>query len=140
MAISNYAAGLILGEFFRGINASVNVPATMYLGLSTTTINASGTGVTEPDTAEGYARMAIATTTGNWDVVSAGITANSNAITFPTATGDGWSTITYVFLSTTATRATGEVLYYEAITPRDVPVDTTVLFPAGSIQILMNNT
>jgi hypothetical protein len=135
--ITNYAAGLILNEYFRYVNAGASVPVTMYLGLSTTTINATGTGATEPS-GGGYARVSISTSTGNWSAPSAGIISNANAVTFPEATSS-WGTITYVFLADAST--SGNILYYEALSSsRTVDANTTVLFPASSIQILMNNS
>lgn len=142
MSITNHMAGLILSEYFRYVNAGASVPTTMYLGLSTTAINATGTGATEPSSSYGYARVSISSSTGNWSEPSSGILSNSNTITFNEAT-TSWGSISYVFLAlkSASTDPDDKILYYEALSAaRTVEANTTVLFPAGSIQILMNNS
>ena len=54
--------------------------STMYLGLSSTAINTSGSGITEPDVSSGYQRCAIAMNQSNWSQPLNGIIMNKNVI------------------------------------------------------------
>lgn len=87
------------------------VPATLYLGFSTSTINADGTGITEP-VGNGYARLAVAMNTTTWTVTANAIT---NAITLTTVTASGnWGTLTDAFLYSTASGA-GNMYVFDAL-------------------------
>jgi|SRR5687768_10833614 len=78
------------------------VPGTLYLGFSTSTISADGTGITEP-VGNGYARLAVAMNATTWTVTANAIT---NAIALTTATASGnWGTLTDAFLYSTASGA-----------------------------------
>jgi hypothetical protein len=136
--ISNYQANRILDRSFG--NVTFTVPTTMYLGLSTTTINADGTGITEPSAVNGYARVSITNDKTQWGNASTGTLANIAAFTFPQSSSS-WGTITYVFLSDSVTIGAGNLLFYDTLSPsRTVASLTTVLFAITAFQVLMNNT
>lgn len=70
--------------------SDVQLPATYYLGLSTTTPNADGTNITEPTSESGYERKQM---TGLSDPVD-GVVSNADVIEYVEATAD-YGTITH---------------------------------------------
>ena len=68
-------------------------PATVYLGLSTTTPTDAGGNFTEP-VGFAYARVAVTNNPANWPAAVAGSKQNGTTITFAEATGS-WGTITH---------------------------------------------
>jgi hypothetical protein len=118
-------------------STSYSVPGTIYMGLSTTSIDIAGTGATEPSTGS-YARVAITNDTSAWNNSSSGVKTNKLAVTFPESTA-AWGTITHVFFADAST--SGNVLYYEALTTsKVVQINTTVYFAIGAITVNMINT
>jgi len=112
-------------------------PATLYVGLSTTTIGIAGTGATEPS-GGAYARVAITNNKTNFGTASNGALTNSNAITFTESTAS-WGTITYVFIADALTG--GNIWFFEALpAPKTVQTATTVLFSASSLTLSMTNS
>jgi len=95
---SNYLENKLLDYAFSV--AAFTPAATLYIGLSTTTIADDGSNITEP-TAMGYARVAITNNATNFPAASDGVKANGAAIAFAAATGD-WGTITDFFISDAA--------------------------------------
>ena len=73
----------------------------------------------------GYARVAVARTTGGWDVPSGGSTSPAANIDFPAGTG-GSGTATHFAVGTvslTASPNTGKILFSGTITPNIVSGD-----------------
>ena len=135
MAITYYSANKILDRNF-GITA-YSPPATMYFGLSTTTIQIDGTGATEPSDGN-YARVGITNDKTSWGTASNGALTNSVAVTFPESTAS-WGTITHVFISDASSG--GNIWWFDTLSPsRQVQSSTTVLFVIGSITVQMNNS
>lgn len=105
---------------------------TVYAGLSTTTITDPGTDATEPS-GNSYARVA---TTGNWNAAASGQKSNSNAITFPTASGS-WGTVTYFALYDASTA--GNMLVYGPLTAsKEIQNGDTASFSAGTLVVQMD--
>lgn len=121
MPFSTFMDNAILNEFFGGTDYTP--PATLYIGLSTTTPSKTGTGVTEP-TGGAYKRVAIANTVANFPNASNGSKNNGTVITFPEATAN-WGTLTHFVIYDAVTG--GNMLVYGAlvnaksIEPGDVP-------------------
>ena len=99
---------------------------TVHVALSTTTPAADGTNVTEPS-GNGYAR--VTTSGATWGSASAGAITNATAITFPTATGAGWGTVTHVVAYNASSG--GSPLWFASITSQSVPAGVTVTIPIG---------
>jgi hypothetical protein len=128
MAATNYARNKILDYNFGSV--AYSVPASFFLGLSTTTINAGGSTATEPVGA-GYARVEIANDKTNWTYSSSGCLLNSTSLSFVKSSGS-WGTATYLGLWDAAT--SGSLWYYQALVPsRIIQTDTTITFSASSI-------
>jgi hypothetical protein len=118
-------------------NISFVTPSTMWLGLSTTTINSDGTGATEP-VANNYSRVSIVNDATQWGTATNGVLYNIAAFTFPQSSGS-WGTITYMAFYDAA--STGNILFFDTLSPsRTVASSTTVLFAIGAVAIQMNNT
>lgn len=84
-ALSDYAENKVL-DVITG-TATFTAPATVYLGLSTASMNDDDSG-TELS-GNGYARVAV-----SFSAASGGTTSNSAAIEFSAATGS-WGTVTH---------------------------------------------
>ena len=126
MAITTYQANRLNNYLFGATSFTPN--GTYYIGLSTTAINAAGTGVTEP-TGGGYKRVAET----NFTDSTGGIVQNKVQFEFPEST-TAWGTITHVFISDGLTG--GNILYYDALTtPRTVQTATILLFAINSMKI-----
>ena len=131
--ISNAQANKILGRYFG--NISDTVATNLYIGLSTTAINADGTGATEPSGGN-YTRVLIANNKVSWGNASSAVLSNLIEVSFPEST-TSWGTITYVFLSDSIG---GQPIYFDALTtPRQVQSQTTLIFATGTIQIRMTS-
>ncbi|MFP5109638.1 phage tail fiber protein [Neobacillus sp. C211] len=131
---STYLENAVLDQWFGGVAATI--PGTLYVGLSTTDPLEAGTGITEPPTANGYTRAAVANNTTNWPATGGdGTKANGTAIAFPAATGD-WGTVTHFFIATAATG--GNILASSTIgTPKTITNGDTASFGAGSLTITL---
>lgn len=104
--LTYFAADQILN--YLTLATALAPPSTWYIGLSSTPINSSGSGLTEPS-GSGYARVAVANSTAQWNYnafnFEGGTVRNTNAITFPTPTG-AWSSgvsLPYWFLADSST-------------------------------------
>lgn len=94
MAITTYQANRLNDYLFGSTSFTPN--GTYYIGLSTTAINAAGTGVTEP-TGGGYQRVAVTNNKTNFTDSTGGIVQNKVQFEFPEST-TAWGTITHVLL------------------------------------------
>lgn len=92
MGLSNALRAQILDTYFGdGNDSSFTVPATLHVGLSSTTPAPDGTNVTEPST-NGYARVSVDNSGADeeWTaatVADPSVKDNAAAITFPESTG-----------------------------------------------------
>lgn len=128
MAATNYARDKMLDYNFGSV--AYSVPASFYLGLSTTTINAGGSTATEPVGAA-YARVPITNDKTSWTYSSSGCLLNSTSLSFVESSGS-WGTITYLFLSDALT--SGSIWFYQLLpTSKIVQANTAATFSASSI-------
>ena len=126
-SLSDYAELEILDHVLKtGIYTAAT---TLYVGLSTVTVDDATTGgdVTEP--ADGYARLAHNT----WDAASARATENTGVITFAESSGD-WGTISDWFVVDHLT--TGNIIAYGTFsTGKAVGTGDNPSIAAGGIDI-----
>jgi len=127
-AISNYLALALLNFAFR--NQAYSQP-TIYIALTTASIDDSDTGTTITEPANGYARDAHSA----WGAAAAGATDNTGAIVFSAPTGS-WGTITYAAILDALT--TGNLLFYADIDDQTPDDGDTVQFPEGDLDISMS--
>lgn len=138
MPFTNYLDQKLVELVFS--DTAYTVPATLYVGLSTTTPAQTGTGFTEP-AGSGYARVAVTNNTTNW--VAAGSQPatgyemeNGTAITFPAATGS-WGTVTYFGIFDAATA--GNLLAYGALTTsQTISSGDTASFAVDALTVTLN--
>lgn len=135
--ITYYSSNRIIDYNFGATSYSGTLPATYYVGLSTSTINIDGSGATEP-AGGAYARIAFTNNKSNWSTSSNGVLSNAAAVTFVESSAS-WGTITYVFLADAVTA--GNIWFYDVLSPsRAVATLTTVIFSIGAITVTLNNT
>ena len=129
--MSDAQANLLLDLYFSKASNST-VPATLYIGLSTTTPTNTGTSVTEP-AGSAYARVAVTNNVTNFPAASSRSKSNGTDIVFPTATGS-WGTITHFVIYDALTG--GNFVAWGALTvPVSVINGATVTFVTGSLVI-----
>lgn len=129
--LSNYLENALLDHLFG--KASYTQP-TIYIGLSSSTPNDDGTGITEPS-GGGYAR--VSTAAADWNAASAGLTDNANVIDFGTATGDWGSALTH-WVAFDASSG-GNVLCFGALSVlKTVYNGDPVKFPAGDLDFSLD--
>lgn len=129
-ALSTYLENKLVDHVLR--NTAYTTPGTsVYVGLVkyyiADTLEA-GT-LTEEASGGSYARVQVTA----WDAASNGATANTNAITFPTASAD-WGMISGVIISDAA--SAGNVLLHGSLTTaRDVKNGDVFKFNAGDLDV-----
>lgn len=125
-SFSDYLENKIIDHVFK--TASYTVPTNIYVALSTADPLDSGAGIAEP-VGNNYARALC----NVWDAASGGATANTNAVTFNTASG-AWGTISHfaIFDHVSAGNmlAHGSLAVSKAVTTADTPT-----FAAGDIDV-----
>lgn len=135
--ITSYSANRVVDYNFGGTAYSGGLPATYYVGLSTSTINFDGTGATEPTGIGSYARVAFTNNKTNFGTSSNGILTNAVAVNFAESSAS-WGTVTHVGLWDALTA--GNIWWFDALSPsRAVASLTTVIFSAGAITVTFNN-
>jgi hypothetical protein len=131
-SFADYLENKVLDHVFGG--PDYTRPATLYIGLSTTTITDAGGNITEPSGGS-YARVAKTNDATNFPAASGGSKSNGTDIDFGTATGD-WGTVTDFFIADASTG--GNILGYGALAVANHVVNgNLVTFPAGDLDITM---
>lgn len=129
---TNVQINNLLKREFGGV--AYTQPATWYVGLSTTTIQADGTGVTEPSSGAGYARVAVTNNTTNFVVDADLLTMeNGTVIQFNPATAN-WSQVTYAALYDAATGGVPKY-YMQLENPKTVEIEDILRIEPGRLQI-----
>ena len=114
--------------------ATYTAPATLYVGLSTTTITDAGGNITEPSGGS-YARVAVTNNATNFPAASAGSKSNGTAITFTTATGS-WGTVVDFFIGDAS--SAGNILGYGTLTSsRTIASGDSASFAASALTITL---
>lgn len=96
-------------------NTATTPLTNLYVALHTADPGVGGSQTTSEATYTGYARVAVARTTGGWTASSASSTSPVAAITFPAGTA-GSGTVTYFSIGT-LTSGAGKILYSGTVTP-----------------------
>lgn len=124
---TTYFLNTVMGNVFN-TKTTPALPATYYVGLSSTQPTASGTNVTEPSSGA-YARVAIS----GLSEPSGGVITNGSAISFAESTTN-WGTMEYFVIYDALTD--GNLLMYGALTrSRTIEAETVVSLKAGSITL-----
>lgn len=112
-----------------------SAPATVYVGVSTTTPNDDGSNFSEPS-GYSYARVTVINNTTNWPNASSGLKKNGADIAFPTATGS-WGTVTHFALFDDPT-AGNMLLWGPLAEAKLVSNGDTLKFLANDLQVLLD--
>lgn len=141
MAKSTSVCNSILALIFNGTawadiaeNDSSGPLTSLYLSLHTADPGVGGAQTTNEATYTGYARLAVARTTGGWAVPSSGSTSNAALAQFVICSG-GSNTITHVAIGK-ADSGAGLVLYSGALSsPRAVSDGIQPQFAIGALVV-----
>lgn len=133
-SFADYAEAKILDYVFS--TAAFTPAATLYFGLSTTTVSDAGGNITEPS-GNAYARVAVTNNATNFPAASVGAGSKGNgvAITFPQASGS-WGTVTDFFISDAS--SAGNIYGYGVLgTAKTVTNGDTVQFAINGLTITL---
>jgi hypothetical protein len=132
MGFSNYLENKVLDLLFG--STAYSVPGTLYIGLSTDTIDDTTTGSTVVEPSGGaYARVAVTNDKTTWSTASNGSVQNDIDILFPEATAS-WGTVTHMFIADAVSG--GNILVWGALTTtKAIGVGDTAKFSAGDLVI-----
>ena len=127
---ADYLENKMLDHVFGAV--TYTPPATLYFGLSTTTIADAGTGITEPS-GNGYARKGVTNNTTNFPSAVAGAKTNGADITFDPASGS-WGTVTDFFIADALSG--GNILAYGVLgTPKAITSGDTAKIASGALSL-----
>ena len=131
---TTYFLNCTAGNIFN-TKISPALPSEYYIGLSTTAPSADGTGVTEPPTEAGYARVKL-TSLGE---PTGGVVTNSQSVNFNESTA-AWGTVTHFVIYDTSTVGSGNLLMYGALSaPRTVESATIMTIREGYLSLSVQN-
>lgn len=132
-SLSNYSENLILNSIFGG--GVLTPPTTLYFGLSTTSVQEDGTGITEPS-GNGYVRVGVTNNITLFPITTTSSKTNGIAISFQSATGS-WGNIKDFFVSDSLSG--GNILCYGILsTPKDVTSGDILSFGVGHLTITLD--
>lgn len=132
-SFNNFLENRVLDYLFG--STSYTPAVTLYIGLSTTTIEDSGVGLSEPSGGS-YARVAVPNDKSNWTNAASGLVSNSNNVVFAQATGT-WGMIVDFFIADQLTG--GNMLAYGTLEePKTVGLGDTCQFVIGAIDITLD--
>lgn len=113
------------------------LPGTVYIALSTTTPTDAGANFTEP-VGNAYARVAVTNNATQWPAAASAEKSNANAISFPTASGGNWGTVTHVGIFTAAGPGGTPKIWGALDAPRAVNDGDLFQFPANLLKLLID--
>lgn len=128
---TNYFLDCVAGGVFQSPSASL--PNEFYIGLSTTTPSADGTGVTEPSSSAGYKRIKLLSISEP----AGGVVSNSSSITFDESTAS-WGVVTH-FVIFDALSGGNLLIFGELSSPRTVEADTIMAIKEGYLKLSVQN-
>jgi hypothetical protein len=124
---SDYLENRLLNHLLRAVVSTA--PASVYISLHTS--DPTDANLATEVAGNGYARVQL---TVGFNAASAGQTANTGAISFPTPTGPGWGTVTHFGIYDAS--SSGNLLFSGAFaSSRSIAAADTVRFAAGDLVI-----
>ncbi len=132
---TNYFANVVAGVVF-GTKTTPKLPDAYYIGLSTTEPNIDGTGVSEPASGTGYARVHL----NNLTTPVNGWITNSSSVDFDESTSN-WGIVSHFVVYDSGTLGEGNLLIYGALTAkRSVEANTIMTFKEGAFNLTVPNS
>lgn len=140
MSFNNSLENSLLDQVWG--DAAYSPPANWYVGLSSTPPQEDGTGITEPATLDGYARVEVANNLTQWPAATTeanvGTKQNGQEIEFPTAT-DPWGSVEYFFFADDATATGANVKAYGTLDEaKSIGTGDTAAFAPEAITIQLD--
>lgn len=132
--LTTYFLNLLVGNAYHASDKEAELPETYYLGFSSTEPSVDGSNVTEPTSANGYAREAIPSfkmsTTAGW-------VENAEAFSTNEATSD-WGLLEYYCIFDAATD--GNLLAFNTYSnPKTIEAGSMATVKAGSLKMSVLN-
>lgn len=125
---TTYFLNLASGNLF-GTKTTPPIPTKYYVGLSTTTPNLDGSGVTEPDSTGAYKRIQLTSLSEPTN----GTVTNTSSISFDESTSD-WGIVTHYVIYDSATN--GNLLMFGAFSkPRSIETSTVMTIKEGYLKL-----
>ena len=125
---TTYFMNLASGNLF-GTKTTPPIPTKYYVGLSTTTPNLDGSGVTEPDSTGAYKRIQLTSLSEPTN----GTVTNTSSISFDESTSD-WGIVTHYVIYDSATN--GNLLMFGAFSkPRSIETSTVMTIKEGYLKL-----
>ncbi len=135
-SFTDYLENKLLDHVFGCGTRNYTSPVNIEVALSTTTIAEDGTGITEPSSTAGYAR--VSTSGSDWSSASSGQVTNATEIVFPQATSD-WGTITdFALFEVDSVGNRTMIAYGTLTTPKSVSTGDTAKFAVGDIIVTLD--
>lgn len=132
-SLADYAENAVLDHIFGAV--TFTPPATLYFGLSTSTISDAGGNITEPS-GNNYARKGVTNNATNFPSASGGSKSNGAAIQFNTPSGS-WGTVTYFFIADAPTG--GNIIAWSALTdPQTISSGNIVKIDIGGLTLTLD--
>jgi hypothetical protein len=126
MPMTNYLANQLANATLR--NTSYTSPANVYAALYSVapTANTAGTELT----GNGYSRQLT-----TFSAPAAGSASSNVTVTFGAASGNNWPTVVAVGIVDAST--SGNLMYFNTISGRNVKIGDSVVFDSGKITIVI---
>ena len=129
---TTYFLNCAAGNLF-GTKTTPAIPEKFYIGLSTTAPNVGGTGVSEPVSGSGYARVELT----HLSEPQNGVITNTQSVEFEESTAS-WGTITHFVIYDAPTG--GNLLMYGALSSsRTVEPQTIMTIKSGYLNLSTQN-
>lgn len=129
--VTHHSANLIANRLFGA--STLTPPASYYLGVSTSTVNKNGSGISEPTSDISYARVKIDNNKTNFSNAVNGVISNNVSFSFPESSMS-WGMVTDWFISDATTG--GNIWYAGKLTlPRNVETETVLVLPIGALEV-----
>ena len=133
--ITNYFLNVLVGNAYHASDKPAELPTTYYLGFSSTKPSADGTGVTEPSTANNYAREPIP---GFKMGAATGYVVNDTSFSTNEATNAGWGLLPYYCIFDAPTG--GHLLIANSyVNPKTIEAESMGTVKAGSLELSILN-
>lgn len=132
-AASNYLELEILDHVLGQGARNFTSPASLFIALFTADPGEASSFTNEVANSNAYARTAVA-----FAVASGGSAATSATVTFPTASGGNFGTVTHIAICDSGTYGAGNQLFYGALTASKVVNDgDTFTIQSGQLTVAL---
>lgn len=132
---TNAFLSMVAGNVF-GTKTTPALPATYYIGLSTSTPAIDGTGVNEPATVANYTRVKL---TSLSEPTDDGVVTNTQSINFNESSAS-WGVVTHYVIYDSPTPGDGTLLMFgELSTPRSIEKATIMTIKDGNLKLAVRN-